>query len=106
MNISYKFSSKNPNECLFFFQDRSVAIGEYVDDGFHLLIDQSDDIKQFANAMQAFSHIRSIFEPGLPSQKTIDLFTKPARAVDNWSKYRDNNILSNVSEDAMFAYRK
>lgn len=64
----------------------SVAVGAYDQDGFHLI--HKNDILSFNNAMQAFSHLRTIYEPSVPSPKTMEMFLTPSRPIDNMSKFK------------------
>lgn len=105
MILTHKFSKTNPNEVLFFKQERSVAIGEYTDDAFVLLEDGNGELKSFANAMQAFSYLRSVHERTIVSEKTLAIFNTPAPAVGNLSKYKGNLALAEVTKDVFFAHR-
>ena len=105
MILTHKFSKTNPSEVLFFKRDRSIAIGEYTDESFVLLEDGNGELKSFANAMQAFSYLRSIHEPTRASPKTVAVFETPARAVDNLSKYKGNLALKEITKDVFFAHR-
>lgn len=105
MILTHKFNQTNPNEVLFFKQDRSIAIGEYSDGAFIMLEDGTGELKSFTNAMQAFIYLRSIHEPAKASPKTIAIFETPARASDNLSKYKGNLSLKEVTKDVFFAHR-
>lgn len=105
MILTHKFSKTNPKEVLFFKRERSIAIGEYTDDTFVLLEDGNGELKSFANAMQAFSYLRSIHEQTIVSPETLTVFNTPARAIDNLSKYKGNLALAEVTKDVFFAHR-
>lgn len=81
--------------------DTACAIGVYEKDAFYLL--HKEKMLPFGNAMQAFSHLRSIYEPKEPSEQTKLLFTTPARAIDNMSKYKDNVVLKDVPKEVFHA---
>jgi len=70
-----------------------------------LFEDGNGELKIFANAMQAFSYLRSIHEPTRVSPETVAVFETPARAVDNLSKYKGNLVLKEVTKDVFFAHR-
>lgn len=86
-----------PDGFVFSHDDVTVAIG--VRDQGEFLLYHNNTLIPFANAMSAFVHLRSIYEPGQPKQSTLDLFEKPARAIDNMSKYKNNAILAQLEYD-------
>lgn len=93
---------ENDNAFTFIRNEHAIAIGEYSEEGFVLLYDEQ--IHTFSNAMQAFTHLRSTIEPFTPSPNTMRMFTTPSRAVDNMSKYRDNEILKDIPREVFYAY--
>ena len=94
--------SNTQDGCIFHNNGQTIAFGVYEDSGFHLV--HHDNMVTFANAMQAFSHLRSVYDPLPPvSQLTIDLFTKPARAVDNMAKFKYNEILKDMPKEVFHA---
>jgi len=105
MILTHTFSKTNPSEVLFFKRDRSIAIGEYTDESFVLFEDGAGELKSFANAMQAFSYLRSIHEPTRVSPETVAVFETPARASDNLLKYKGSIALKEVTKDIFFAHR-
>ena len=83
------------NDYSFSYNQQEVAIGQYTEEGFSLVF--NDDVLVFANAMQAFSHLRRELEPKrILSQQTIDLFTKPAIVGDSMRKYSAHMSLKGV----------
>ena len=90
-----------PDGFVFNLHDKPLAIGIHENGTFNLL--HQDTVNTFENAMQAFSHLRSIYNPREVKQSTIDLFTKPSRAIDNMSKYRDNPNLINMPKEVFHA---
>jgi hypothetical protein len=70
-----------------------------------LLEDGNGELKSFANAMQAFSYLRSIHEPTKASPETVAVFETPSRAIDNLSKYKGSPALKEVTKDVFFAHR-
>ena len=86
---------------LFSLREVPLAMGVYEDDAFCLL--HNDDVLPFGNAMQAFVHLRALYEPSVPSPKTMELFTKPARAIDNMSKWTNNPILDDMPKEVFYA---
>ncbi len=86
---------------VFEMNNKPIAVGAYEPAGFTLLHD--DDVMQFSNAMQAFTHLRSIHDRKLASQKTIDLFTTPSRAIDNMSKWYNSPALENMPKEVFHA---
>lgn len=102
MSIYHKFDTNNPQEVMFFFNNKSIAIGEYTGEEFVLLQDEGPT-KSFTNAMQAFSFLKSIYSPSIASRETMDLIEKPSRPIDNLSKYKQNNILAGLGADVLFA---
>lgn len=86
---------------VFALNDKPIAVGAYEPDGFTLL--HNDDVMQFSNAMQAFTHLRSIHDRVHVSQKTIDLFTTPSRAIDNMSKWYNSPALENMPKEVFHA---
>ena len=82
--------------------DEVVAVGVYESSGFHLL--HAEKVTTFSNPMQAFVHLRSIYNPSEPSAKTLAVFTTPARAIDNMSKFRDNVVLKDMPKEVFYAH--
>ena len=93
--------NETPGGYIFSFKEDSLAMGIYDDNGFQLL--HKDEVVTFNNAQQAFSHLRSIYEPSVPSPKTMELFLTPSRPIDNMSKYRDNVILKDMPKEVFHA---
>ena len=93
---------ENDNAFTFIRDEHAIAIGEYSEDGFVLL--HNEQLHTFSNAMQAFTHLRSIIEPSIVSPETMRMFTTPSRAVDNMSKFRDNEILKDIPKEVFYAY--
>ena len=86
---------------LFSLREVPLAMGVYEDDAFCLL--HNNDVLPFGNAMQAFVHLRALYEPSVPSPKTMELFTKPARAIDNMSKWINNPVLDDMPKEVFHA---
>lgn len=86
---------------LFLNGDDAVALGVYEQGVFCLA--HGDKTSTFSNAMEAFSHLRSIYEPSVASPKTMELFLTPSRPIDNMSKYRDNVILKDMPSEVFHA---
>lgn len=82
--------------------DQLLAVGVYESDNFHLL--HEDKVVSFANAMQAFVHLRSVYDPSVPSIKTMEVFTTPARAIDNLSQFKDNSVLKGMPKEVFYAH--
>jgi len=79
-----------------------LAIGVVEDGNFHLL--HKDKIIKFGNAMQAFVHLRSVYEPREASAQTLELFTKPSHPLDNMSKWLNNPVLKDIDNQTFHAY--
>jgi hypothetical protein len=94
--------NETPDGYIFSLNNKHLAVGVYEQGVFHLLHD--DKLVPYGNAMQAFSHLRSIYEPSVPSPKTMELFLTPSRPVDNMSKYRDNVILKDMPSEVFHAH--
>ena len=90
-NDGYIFSHKND----------TLAIGMYENGSFHLF--HQDEVLSFGNAIQAFSHLGSIYEPSVASPQTMELFTKPARPIDNMSKWNNNSVLKDMPKEVFHA---
>lgn len=103
MKIYHRFNQDNPNEVSFYKEGISIAIGEYDQEHFHLLEDGADEIKQFSNAMQAFSYLRTQHDTLFASPQTLELISKPARLVDNLSKFKYHKNLENIDKDTFLA---
>lgn len=86
---------------VFFNGEQTLAIGVYEQAQFYLL--HKEDMLPFGNAMQAFVHLRSIYEPSEPSPKTVELFTKPSRPIDNMSKWKSNPVLNDMPKEVFYA---
>lgn len=82
--------------------NQMLAVGVYEQEKFHLL--HKDNVVAFSNAMQAFTHLRSIYEPGEVSAKTLEVFTKPARSIDNMSRFKDNQVLKDIPKEVFYAH--
>lgn len=95
-----KFTETNDGY-VFTIDNEALAIGIHEQGQFHLL--HKDTMVSFGNAMQAFCHLRSIYEPSVASPKTLEMFNTPARAIDNMSKYSDNAILKDMPIDVFHA---
>lgn len=93
--------SETPDGYVFSMNNEALAVGVHESGVFHLL--HQDKVVDFSNAMQAFVHLRSIYEPKEVKQSTMDLFTTPARAVDNMSKYKGNAVLADMPKDVFYA---
>ena len=93
--------NETPDGYIFSLDNKHLAVGVYEQGVFHLLHD--DKLLTYSNAMQAFSHLRSIYEPSVPSPKTMELFLTPSRPIDNMSKYRDNVILKDMPSEVFHA---
>ena len=93
--------NETPGGYIFTRGAESLAMGLYDKDGFQLL--HENNILTFSNAMQAFSHLRSIYEPFVPSPKTMEMFLTPSRAIDNLSKYKYNEILKDIPKEVFHA---
>lgn len=86
---------------VFSMNSEALAVGVYEDSEFHLL--HRDNVVTFGNAMQAFVHLRSVYEKRDVKQSTMELFTTPSRPIDNMSKYRDNSLLANMPKEVFHA---
>ena len=82
--------------------DKLLAVGVYENDNFHLLYEEN--VVSFANAMQAFVHLRSVYEPSVPSAKTMEVFTSPSRPIDNLSRFKDNSVLKGMPKEVFYAH--
>jgi hypothetical protein len=94
--------NETPDGYIFSLDNKHLAVGVYEQGVFHLLHD--DQLVTYSNAMQAFSHLRSIYEPSVASPKTMELFLTPSRPIDNMSKYRDNVILKDMPSEVFHAH--
>lgn len=81
--------------------DQTVAIGAYENGEFCLFY--KDEFLPFNNAMQAFVHLRSIYEPGEASPQTMKLFTTPSRPIDNMSKWLNHSSLVDMPKEVFHA---
>ena len=93
--------NETPDGYIFSLDNKHLAVGVYEQGGFHLL--HNDQLQTYSNAMQAFSHLRSIYEPSTPQPSTMELFLKPARAIDNMSKFKYNEILKDIPKEVFHA---
>lgn len=93
--------NETPDGYIFSLDNKHLAVGVYEQGGFHLL--HEDQLTTYSNAQQAFSHLRTIYEPSVPSPKTMELFLTPSRPIDNMSKYRDNVILKDMPKEVFHA---
>lgn len=79
-----------------------LAVGVYEQGAFHLLHDEK--LLNFSNAMMAFTYLRRAHEPDIPvSAKTLELLNTPARAIDNMSKFKYNEILKDIPKEVFYA---
>ena len=86
---------------VFFLKEVPLAMGVHEDGHFCLL--HENDMLSFDNAMQAFGHLRALYEPSVPSPKTVELFTTPARAIDNMSKWGLHPAINNMPKEVFHA---
>lgn len=86
---------------VFFNGEQTLAMGVYEQTQFLLL--HKEDVLPFSNAMQAFVHLRSVYEPSEPSPKTVELFTNPSRPIDNMSKWKSNPVLNDIPKEVFYA---
>ena len=86
---------------VFFDSDQTLAIGVYECAQFLLL--HKEEVLPFGNAMQAFAHLRSIYEPFEPSPRTVELFTTPSRPIDNMSRWKNNPALIDMPKEVFHA---
>lgn len=93
--------TETPDGYVFTMNNEALAVGVRENGTFHLL--HADKLIDFSNAMQAFVHLRSIYEPMDVKESTMELFTKPSRPIDNMSKYMDNAVLSNIPKEVFHA---
>jgi len=87
---------------IFSKNDQHLAIGIYERGAFHLL--HNDKLLNFSNAMMAYSYLGNVYEPRQPKAQTLEVFTKPARAIDNLSKFKDNPHLKGITKEEFHAY--
>ena len=85
----------------FFDKEQKIAEGVFDDNQFHLLY--GEQLLAFNNAMQAMVHLRSLYEPKEVSPKTLELFTKPARLIDNMSRWKNNPALIDMPKEVFYA---
>lgn len=100
-NVQMLKFNETPDGYIFSLDNKHLAVGVYEQGGFHLL--HNDQLQTYSNAMQAFSHLRSIYEPSTPQPSTMELFLKPARAIDNMSKFKYNEILKDIPKEVFHA---
>ena len=93
--------TETQNGYVFAAGEDTLAVGVYENQQFCLL--HNDEITAFSNAMQAFVHLRSIHNPFVPTPKTMELFTTPARAMDNMSKWFNHSSLDNMPKEVFHA---
>lgn len=86
---------------VFTLNEQALAIGVRENGMFHLL--HKDNVNMFGNAMQAFTHLRSIYEPSEPSPRTVELFTLPSRPIDNMSKWNSHSVLHDMPKEVFHA---
>lgn len=79
-----------------------LAIGVMEEGDFHLL--HKDKMIKFGNAMQAFIHLRSVYEPREASAQTLEMFNKPSHPLDNMSKWLINPVLKDIDNQTFHAY--
>lgn len=92
---------ETPDGYVFSLNNKHLAVGAYEQGCFHLL--HEDELLSYSNAMQAFSHLRSIYEPSTPRPETMELLLTPARAIDNMSKFKYNEILKDIPKEVFHA---
>jgi len=81
---------------------QEVAVGVYDDGSFELL--HNEEVLTFSNAMQAFSYLRSNYEPQFPvSTNTQAVFTQPAPQSSSLTKYKHNSTLESIGH-ARYVY--
>ena len=95
-----KFTETNDGY-IFNHNNEVLAIGMYENNAFHLF--HEEIVTSFSNAMQAYCHLNSIYAPGIASQETMELFTKPSRPIDNMSKWINNPVLDNIPKEVFHA---
>ena len=86
---------------IFSYKNDTLAIGMYENGSFHLF--HQEQVTSFGNAVQAFSHLNSIYKPSVASPATMELFTKPSRPIDNMSKWMNNPVLDNMPKEVFHA---
>lgn len=90
------------DEYVFLHNDNAVAYGMYNNQRFELFF--NDEILTFANAMQAFCHVKTILLPKqIAKPETIELFTTPSRPIDNMSKFTRHQVLVGMSKEVFHA---
>jgi len=93
--------SPTPDGFVFTDANGAIALGVQESDGFFLV--HKENMTKFGNAMQAYIHLKSIYEPRIASQQTMDVFTKPSRPVDNMGRFKDNPNLINMPKEVFHA---
>jgi hypothetical protein len=93
--------TETPDGYIFTNSEQALALGIYENGKFMLL--HNDKMLAFSNAISAFSHLRSLYEPKEVSSKTMKMFLTPSRPIDNMSKYRDNINLANMPKEVFHA---
>lgn len=90
-----------PDGFVFTDSNGAIALGVQESDGFFLV--HKENMTKFGNAMQAFIHLKSIYEPRVASPEIMEVFTKPSRPVDNMGRFKDNPNLTNISKEVFHA---
>ncbi len=93
--------NETPDGYIFSLDNKHLAVGVYEQGAFHLL--HNDQLVAYSNAMQAFSHLRSIYEPSVASPKTMEMFLTPSRPIDNMSKFKYNEVLKDIPKEVFHA---
>ncbi len=86
---------------VFIKNSEAIAVGVYENSNFCLF--HKDDLSIFDNSMQAYVHLRSIYEPKVARPDVLALFTTPSRAIDNMSKFKDNEYLKDIPKEVFHA---
>ena len=90
------------DECYCFRDNnKEIAIGMY-ENGQFLLLHENKTILH-RNAMQAFVQLRTIYDPIIPTPKTMLVFDTPSRTIGNMSKFNDNPILKHMPLEVFYA---
>ena len=90
------------NDYTFVNNGMVVAYGGYDAEGF--LLFHGEDSTICGSAVQAFCQLKAVYEPNrVVSPSTMELFTTPARAIDNMSKYMHNALLQDITEEVFHA---
>jgi len=93
--------SPTPDGFVFTNSEGAIALGVQESEGFFLV--HKENMTKFNNAMQAYVHLRSIYEPKIASPRIMEVFTKPSRPVDNMGRFKDNPNLINMPKEVFHA---